>query len=346
MTSRERVRRCLEFERPDRVPRDLWCLPIARREHGAEAIDSFFRRWPRDLDSPGVPNPALAALTRGSPYEPGTFRDEWGCEFVNIQAGVIGEVKQPLLSDWAKLEELRPPEAALRIDVEAVNGACAKSGRFVLANCCPRPFERMQFLRGSENLYLDLAEEPDELEELLRRVHGFFCKELEVWSRTDVDGLMCMDDWGAQQRMLISPQQWRRRFKPLYAEYARIAHGAGKKLFMHSDGWIFDIYEDLIEAGVDAINSQLFCMDLEAIGRRFAGRIAFWGEIDRQRILPFGAPEEARAAVRRVARSLWRPEGGVIAQFEFGAGTRLANAEAVFETWDKLVAGREGGAAA
>jgi hypothetical protein len=339
MTSRERVRRCLEFERPDRVPRDLWILPGAIAEHGDEAIRALQARWPSDFAGPGVVNERALALTRGDRYTVGTYRDEWGCVFENIHGGVIGQVKRPLLDDWAKLADLRPPAEVLEIDIDAVNRACAASDQFMLSGCCPRPFERAQFLRGSANLLRDLAKEPAELHELLRRIHDLYCKEAEVWSQTAVDALNFMDDWGSQQNLLISPRQWRRLFKPLYADYVRIAHAAGKKAFMHSDGHITAIYEDLIEIGVDALNSQLFCMDIAELGRRFAGRITFWGEIDRQQVLPGESPEVARAAVQQVVAHLYRPEGGVIAQFEIGAGARLENADAIFQTWLDLTGG-------
>ena len=340
MTSRDRVLRCLEFDRPDRVPRDLWVLPICRLQHGKAAIDAFLARWERDFASIGGLSPGIRSQSKGDPYAVGEYRDEWGCTFVNIQAGVIGEVKHPLIDDWSKLQDLRPPAQTLDIDADKVNCFCADSDKFVIAGCCPRPFERLQFLRGSENLYMDMAEESPEVLDLLRIVSGFYRQEMERWARTDVDGLMFMDDWGSQRALLISPAQWRRLFKPLYAQYARIAHDAGKKLLMHSDGFIFDIYEDLIEIGVDAVNSQLFCMDIEEIGRRFAGRITFWGEIDRQHILTASSVDDVRAAVKRVLDNLHRPEGGVIAQFEFGAGTTLANADAVFEAWEQFTAGR------
>ena len=206
----------------------------------------------------------------------------------------------------------------------------------MFAGFCANTLERMQYLRGSENLFMDLADESDECRQLLGRLHDFYCKGLEAWSRTGVDALGIVDDWGSQRSLLISPDQWRRLFKPLYREYAQIARDAGKKLFMHSDGYIFDIYEDLIEIGVDAINSQLFCMDIEAIGNQFAGRIAFWGEIDRQHILPSGSVADARAAVQRVYDSLYSPAGGVIAQLELGAAAKIENAYAVFETWHDL----------
>jgi uroporphyrinogen decarboxylase len=336
MTSRQRVHKALEFDRPDRVPRNLWQLPIAQAKYGAATMEAFKQRWPDDFSGPGVPNKALRSLCRGDAHAIGQYVDEWGCVFENVQAGVIGEVKQPLLEDWSRLDDLRLPVEAFQIDRAAVNRACAQSDKFVQGGCCPRPFERMQFLRGSENLYMDLAEMSSEVCELLGRVHSFFRQELELWAKTDVDALVFMDDWGAQNALLIDPALWRRMFKPLYAEYAQIAHDAGKKILMHSDGHIAAIYEDLIEIGIDAINSQLFCMDIEELGRRYAGRITFWGEIDRQHVLPHGTCADASAAVKRVVENLYQPAGGVIAQFELGPGAKLENAEAIYQTWQDL----------
>jgi len=335
MTSRERVRRCVEFERPDRPPRDLWVLPLAEKLAGRQRIDELRRRWPGDFtQSPGC-RPA-GRLVRGDPAAVGQFRDEWGCIFENIQEGAHGEVKSPILDDWSKLEDVRPPRELLEVDREAVNAFCRGTDKFVFASGWARPFERVQFIRGSENVFMDLAEDAPELHELLRRVHGFFVEQYQVWAATEVDALVMMDDWGSQRSLLIHPEQWRRVFKPLYAQYVRIAHDHGKKFFMHCDGQIMDIYPDLVEIGVDAINSQLFCMDVEDLGRRFAGRITFWGEIDRQDILPRGSEAQVRAAVRRVVENLWRPEGGAIAQFELTPGMPMENAEAVYDEWRRL----------
>lgn len=346
MTPRERVYRTLNFDHPDRAPRDLWMLPIARHEQGDAAIDAFCNRWPTDFVQCVAGKPRVLR-SRGNPTEIGTCVDEWGCEFENIQAGHMGEVKAPLISDYALMDErLRPPVELLAVDVDAVNAFCRASDRFVFASGWGRLWERTQFLRGTENVMMDLAEDAPELHDLLGRVHTFYRDQLEVWAKTEVDALVLMDDWGSQRSLLISPAQWRRVFKPLYAEYGQIARAHGKKLFMHSDGYISDIYGDLIEIGVHAVNSQLFCMDIEEIGRRWRGKLTFWGEIDRQHILPFGRPEDAAAAVRRVWENL-RPAatgGGVIAQFELCARCQMANANAVFEEWERLPAPtRQGG---
>ena len=76
-------------------------------------------------------------------------------------------------------------------------------------------------------------------------------------------------------------------------------------------------------------------LSIEEIGRLYKGKITFWGEIDRQYLLPFGTLEEVEQGVRRVHRALYH-DGGVIAQCEFGAGARPENVARVYETWNSL----------
>lgn len=118
-------------------------------------------------------------------------------------------------------------------------------------------------------------------------VHEYFLKQEELWLQAEVDAIHIADDWGTQQSLLISPDMWREYFKPCYREYCEMAHRHGKLVLMHSDGYILDILDDLVEIGVDAVNSQLQCMKLADL-ERFRGNIAFLGEIDRQYLLPFG----------------------------------------------------------
>lgn len=339
MNSRERVTRTLAFRSPDRVPRQLWLLPWAEERYPRE-IARLRERYPDDLVT-SPPFCLIPPLTRGEEHGPGTYVDEWGCVFENIERGMIGEVKSPVVRTWSEAERVRTPEERLSVDAGRVNDFVSGTDKFVLAPTRVRPFEQLQYLRRPENLFLDLAERPKGLFRLLERMHDFYKRELELWASTEVDGLQIMDDWGGQHALLVSPALWREIFKPLYRDYAAIARRRGKYLFMHSDGFIADIMEDLIEIGVDALNSQLFCMDIEDLGRRFAGRLTFWGEIDRQRLLSWGSVEEVRKAVNRVRRALWRG-GGAIAQCEFGPGARPENVEAVFESWEKPISRNRG----
>lgn len=334
--SRTLVKQTLTFSSPKRIPRDLWVLPWAEIHYPAQ-LAAIRTQFPNDIiGAPAFLHQPLH--TSGDPYGIGTYVDEWGCAFENLQPGVIGQVKSPLIASWDDLEKLQPPEACLSIDATQINAFCKSTDKFVLSGCCPRPFERLQFLRGSANFYIDLAEQTPELFRLINQVHQFYLKEMEAWARTDVDALYFMDDWGAQRTLLISPQQWRKLFKPLYQDYIDLAHQYGKYIFMHSDGYTQDIIPDLIDAGLDALNTQLFTMDIEQLGKRFKGRLTFWGEIDRQHLLPFGNPQDIDRAVRRVNEALYC-NGGVIAQCEFGAGAKPENVHQVYQSWNDVLPG-------
>jgi len=328
VTPRALVRTALELRSPPRIPRQMWVLPWARARY-PEALEEIEADFPQDITT----SPFLCSEPvpgGGNAHAVGTFVDAWGCEFENLQDGIIGQVKNPQLKDWAQARNLRFPRERLEVDLAAVSAFCRGTDRFVLAGTCPRPFERLQFLRGSENLYLDLNQPSRELLEFLERLHAFYMEELEIWAGTEVDALTFMDDWGSQRSLLVAPQLWRDLFKPLYADYISLAHDHGKHAFMHSDGHITEIIPDLIEIGLDAVNSQVFCMGVEELGERFAGEITFWGELDRQQILPRGTPAEVRDAALKMRDALYR-DGGLIAQCEFGPGARPENIRAFFE---------------
>lgn len=276
MSSRERVTRALRFEHPDRAPRDLWVLPGIPMYRQSE-LDAMLKRYPTDFAFPDFKyGPATRA--KGIPSQVGRYTDEWGCGWEVGEPGVVGEVKSPPLASWSDLAAYTPPFEILdNADFSRVNTSCANSEKFMLVwGTAIRPFERLQFLRGTEELFIDLAYGTREVMQLLEMLHEFFLRELSLWVETDVDGISFMDDWGAQDKLLISPAMWQALFKPLYAEYVNIIHNAGKFAFMHSDGHISAIYPDIVDIGVDALNSQLFCMDIESLAREFKGKITFW----------------------------------------------------------------------
>lgn len=335
LTSKELVYQTLAFANPPRAPRNLWDLPWAQLYYPAE-LQAIRDNFPDDMT--GVKGFTQSRfMESGDPYQVGEYRDAWGCIFTNIQAGLIGEVKRPLIlePDWADGQAIHIPEEMLEIDLGAINQWCqANQHLFLMPGNSTTLFERLQFLRGTETLYMDLATQPRGMWRVIEKVHDFNCRLLTLWAQTDIDALTFSDDWGAQDRLLINPKTWVSIFKPLYKDYVDIAHHHGKKIFMHSDGHILAILPHLVDIGVDALNSQLFCMGLENVAK-FKGQITFWGEIDRQYLLARASIEEVADAVALVKESLW-DNGGCIAQCEFGAGARPEAVWTVFETWDNL----------
>ena len=336
MTPREIYLRALDMASPPRAPRDMWTLPWAEKRYPNE-IAEIRRRFPGDtVGSPGWPS--KPGMAHGDPYAVGSYTDDWGCTFDNIQEGVIGEVKRPQVTqdDWSDAENVHIPYEQLTINREKINDYCrAHHDYLIQCGCCPRPFEQLQFIRGTANLYMDLMDPPEGMLRFIGKMHAFYCEQLEAWAKTDVDVLNFMDDWGSQEDLLIPPRIWEAIFLPMYRDYIDIAHRHGKRIFMHSDGNTLKIFPALIDAGLDAINSQIFCIGVEKLAP-FRGKITFWGEIDRQHLLPHGTPAQIDAAVQLVRDTLW-DHGGCVAQFEFGPGGNPDNARRIFEAWEKAV---------
>ena len=162
----------------------------------------------------------------------GEYVDEWGCRWQVSQLGLIGEVKEPPLRGWQQLRTYKLPWEVLKeADLSEVNRSCEESSCYILAPTRVRPFERLQFLQGTENVLIDLALGTKELFTLLEMLHEYYLYEIKLWAQTAVDGVFFMDDWGSQTALLISPKQWREIFKPLYREYCAILREAGKAVF-------------------------------------------------------------------------------------------------------------------
>ena len=336
MTSKELVIRTLEFRNTDgRVPRDLWTLPWATERY-PDAMTRLNSEYTWDFLTAQA-ELAQPLISWGDMYAVGESADEWGCRFKNISPGAIGEVKSPLVQDddWADADNVHIPSELLTFDIGQVNRWCAEhSDRFLMSPCLARPFERLQFIRTTENLYIDLMDPPKGMLNFMEKLHDHYCRLFSKWAQTDVDALMFMDDWGSQNDLLISPAMWDTYFRPMYQDYIDIAHKHGKKIFMHSDGHTLRIIPKLIDMGLDAMNAQLFCMGVDKL-RQFRGKITFWGEIDRQHLLPYATPAQIDDAVQSVFDTLWQ-NGGCIAQCEFGPGGNPENVLRVYEKWAGL----------
>ena len=123
-------------------------------------------------------------------------------------------------------------------------------------------------------------------------------------------------DFGAQDRLLISPDCYREFYKPYHKRFNDWVHEhTSWKVFFHTCGAITDLMDDFIEAGVDIINPVQVSargMEAKALKERYGDRIVFWGGgIDPQRTMPFGTPEEVAQETSRNVKILSKGGGFV-----------------------------------
>ena len=179
MTGRERAKRALTFDGPDRAPRDIWALPYVQLFRKDE-LDELRAEFPMDIGSPQL-SPGWSDKVVQATRTPGYYRDDWGSVWYVGEAGVIGEVKEPALADLSALAHFQPPWHLVRGRyLSHANRCCALSDQFMLSDVTARPFERLQFLRGTQNLYCDIGYGVPELRVLLEMVHEFYLEDIRV----------------------------------------------------------------------------------------------------------------------------------------------------------------------
>jgi len=307
--------KAMNFDYPEYIPVAVSLLPATWMKY-REALDELVARHPTIFgEQPGVKRD-YDGMAQGL-YSEGEHVDEWGCVWHNIEAGLDSIVTVHPVPTREGVRSLKAPE--------------------------PTPgfahgfmYLRLQNLRGFEELMVDFAEEPPELQMLIDIVleHNMQKLELTLREMTPPGLIGFGDDLGMQRGLPMGPAKWRKYLKPCYARIYGRCHEAGFKVFMHSDGCIWEIIPDLIECGVNVINPQVRANGLDNLARVAKGKVCIDLDLDRQ-MFPFATPEEIDAHVREAVETLGAPEGGLWLIAECAPDVPLENIEAICVALEK-----------
>ncbi len=310
---RQRVRTALAHRQPDRVPFS-WqfcatpemsrCLEqeLASRSLSWEAL----RRSTEDIVglSPDYCGPDAR---QGGPW------DIWGIGWKDVTYGhgTYREVETyPLagVDSVAALDDYAWPDpgwydyAGLARKVAEIDPA--KAVKFLGFN----PFETLCWMTGLEEVLCNCAARPELVVRGLEHIVAFYEQRLQrslTLAAERVDVVFFFDDLGSQNGPLISPAMYRDLIKPFHRRLFTQAHdlAPAAKVMMHSDGSVFRLLDDLIDAGVDVLEAvQIECADMEPrkLKATFGDRLSFHGAISVQQLLP----KADAATVERTCREL------------------------------------------
>ena len=177
-------------------------------------------------------------------------------------------------------------------------------------------FETSWYLRGLDNLLADFVLNEDLAAALLDNITEKCIRSARAAGIAGADLLGTGDDVGMQNRLMMSPDEWRRWIKPRFASVIAAAreHNPDIHVKYHSDGYIEPIIPDLIEIGVTILNPvQPECMDPVKLKKQYGDRLAFDGTIGIQTTMPFGTAEDVNAEVKLMIETVGKGGGLIIA---------------------------------
>jgi len=317
MNSRERVERCLNRKKPDR-------LPI--RHLATDEIDEVLLNYFGTHDNNEVLNEIgcdfrdiRPELTEHCGYSIDNRKLIISCVVWNMAVSNAMSGKLPL-ADVTDISNI-PADAFIKPDVfdySILPDECAKYEEHI------RIFGYSEFdfingisaLRGNEQVLIDIATLERVYLDLIYKRFEFTMEHIELALKTckgKIDIVSFGDDFGSQRGLLISPQSYKTIFEPLYREGFALAHKYGAKTMLHCCGSNRDLIGDFIDTGLDildVIQTDAARMDLEGLKEEFGNDIIFAGSMSVQKLIPFGTREQVRTEARK--RAMMFNDGGLI----------------------------------
>lgn len=345
LTERENYIRNAKFAYPEWIPSTIvvsnasWDQLRYELEEVALRHPEFFpyvRKGWRDYDNFDFG----PCYTKGKP-----FKDSWGCIWETSISGLEGIVKYFPLSDWKNFASYRVPDPDIQADRSVRNWEKEKEeiekkrleGKVTFGSL-PHGFLflRLQYLRGFENAMIDIMTGEPLLRELIDKIDEHNIKIVKRYIEMNVDVMEFPEDLGMQQSLIISPEKFREWILPSYKKLFKLCKEKNILIAFHSDGYIMDIVDDLINAGVDIINPQDLCNGIDNLAKEIKGKACIRLDIDRQKVIPYGTRKEIFELIEEEVRKLGSPQGGL----EFIAGiyppTPPENVDALCEALKKF----------
>ena len=238
----------------------------------------------------------------------------------------FNQVEWPFRSTW-KIEDIENFKWP-KLEQKQLDEACTAAKMFhdqdyaaILDPPSGGVLETTVWMVGIKRFFTDLHAHFEFFESLIDHVTNTFylpywnevlSEDLGEW----IDIVLIGDDFGMQDRMIISPHMWRKFVKPRLQKVVQTIKELAKvKVQLHSCGSIYPIIPDLIEIGIDVLNPlqpKAQDMDHQNIKTEFGDRICFHGGVDIQEVMPRGSPEEVQQEVQRVFRTLGADGTGYI----------------------------------
>ena len=295
MTSRkDLVRRAIRFESPSRVP--LWFVNADQTEGDCIVYHLSLNREEGETAS----------------------TNEWGYRLESLGDGTMGQPAEPHVPDLDAVDALPSPPLNEDERMAGVAEFFRECGdRYRLASLDLSGFTVYTLLRGFENSMEDFLLDIERFGKLMDLIIDWECDVLPMAARRGFHGIHVADVWGTQSGLMISPELWRRLFKPRYRRQFARAHEAGLDVWFHCCGNFAAIADDFHEIGVDVLNiAQPNVVDVAAVARPLRGKQCFLMPISYQTVSIQGTPEEIYAEARRLYDLLSTERGGFIGYVE------------------------------
>ncbi len=298
MNRREIIKMVLDGKEPPYVP---WSFKFTKEP--ADILKSYFKT--DDLDIP-LSNHILMLGNDIGFFEnlsDDLYRDVFGAVWDRSIDKDIGNITGSIIQEPSLRNYTFPDPLDKRFFANMDSEIKAKKDMFRLYQIGFSLYERAWTLRGMENLLTDFLINPGFVHDLFSSIADYNITQLKEACKYDIDAVYFGDDWGQQRGLIMGYDAWKEFIYPQLKRMYKAVHDEGKYVFIHSCGDVDELFDDLIDIGVNCFNPfQPEVMDVDELLKKYRGRLTFFGGLSIQKTLPFGTEEEVRADSERLIK--------------------------------------------
>lgn len=311
LSNRNWIYQTLEHHVTEKVPYNFSFSPLAIKKlteyYKCPSIQHFFD-FPIRAIGPTSIKPLYASPDDYGDIATDEFGVGWTTSYVDRGTPYIPCLPEPTLNDYSF------PDASAEYRFNGLAKWCDENKDNFTMIWVGDLWERATFMRGMENILLDIVLNQEFLHKLLDRLVSYIIDTMKILFKTcRFDCIAVSDDYGSQHGMLISPAHWREFIKPCLKSIYSLAKENGYKVFHHSCGNIYQIIPDFIELGLDILHPmQPEAMNIRKIKNEFGDKLTFCGGIPTQSLLPYGTPDDVRKEVRNLKKVMAKGGGYIL----------------------------------
>jgi len=191
-------------------------------------------------------------------------------------------------------------------------------------------------LMGLDLFSIAIYDARDAVEQLVLAMSRRFAEFAKVAAEKRLCPLYFIgDDIAYKGRLMFAPQFLRETFIPALRRCCEPPRNAGIKVIFHSDGYLMDILDDMIKAGISGLNpiEPAAGMDIGLLKKRYGKNLILVGNVDCSQVLPLGSVEDVVRATKECIRQASMGGGHFIgSSSEVTPSTPVENIIAFFRT--------------
>lgn len=305
MTKKERVLAAINHRQPDRVPKGELHIEADLANYLLERVYPLsYEHFEREVAVRTLLQMDLVNVGEWPEWEVGVAAD--GKKLIQTIYGQTYEASErsrhiikPAIEEIEDAYEYQKPDIR-KVSGEMIERYAKETDFFVFAQI-GGPVTQLDEMFSMEDYMVYCLTNTEEMYAISEKVMEYEVEKAKLFLNKGADAIVIGDDVAFNSGIFLPPEIMRKNVFPFWKRAVKeIKAYKNVPVFLHSDGNIYSILDEVVACGFDGVQSiqPSAGMDIKKIKEEYGDKLCLWGNIDLDYVMCFGSEQEVKTAVR------------------------------------------------